>query len=176
MLNWQLTFLCENLAFSDESELHCMSGEEKFTKPQEETVLINSVYAETGISARYNHMHYGTVSTCARLATERLDTLTVIQSFIGLANIFCVQTRHRSNKITGLQGTAKPTFDISKPLRVIPITLFLEKQQKTAWLYWCWLLIKSNFINGWVLGWKRSFRRTWGCCLCDMWQCRKTQV
>lgn len=100
-----------------------MSGEEKFTKPQEETVLINSVYTETGISAHYNHMHYGTVSTCTRLATDFLDTPTVIQSFIGLAKMFCVQTQHRSSKITGLQGTAKPTFDTSKP---IPIT-FLGK-------------------------------------------------
>lgn len=88
MLNWHLTFLCENLAFSDESELHCTSGEEKFAKPQEETLLINSVYAETGISAHYNHMHYGTVSTCTRLATELVHTPTVIQSVIGLANIF----------------------------------------------------------------------------------------
>lgn len=53
-----------------------MSGEEKFTKPQEETVLINSVYTETGISAHYNHMHYGTVSTCTLLATDFLDTPT----------------------------------------------------------------------------------------------------
>lgn len=62
---------------------------------------------------------------CTGLATEPLDAPTVIQSFIGLANIFCVQTQHRSNKITGPQGTAKPTFDISKPWRVIPITLYL---------------------------------------------------
>lgn len=82
-----------------------MSEEEEFSKPQEETVLINSVYAENGISAHDNHMHYGTVSMCTRMATELLDALQ------------------------GLQGTAKRAFDISNPLRVTPITLLPQKQQ-----------------------------------------------
>lgn len=66
--------MCENLAFSGENELLDMSGEEKFTKPQGETVLINVAYTETRISTHFNHMHYGTFSMWTCLATEPIDT------------------------------------------------------------------------------------------------------
>lgn len=111
VINRHLTFLCENSAFSGENELRHMSGEEKFTKPQGETVLINLAYIETGISAHFNHMLYGTFSMCTCLAAELIDTPTVNQSFIELSNIFFLQTQHRSHKMTGLHMTARKIFD-----------------------------------------------------------------
>lgn len=74
-------------------------------------------------------------------------------------NILCMQTQHWGIKMVCLQATTNQTFNISKPTGVLLIKFVLLGEDDI--LYWCWCLIESKCIDGWLFHCEGATKLLW---------------